>query len=96
MDELLTYALRDVAEADRVGLVIKYENHQYENAAFPIKFKNLLKASIIFDTLTSFQTRELLVTGKRMNLQMVRVRLPVMYRKLTMEDVVKFTGISIR
>lgn len=95
MDELLTYSLRDVAEADRVGLVLKYDNRQYENAAFPIKFKDHLKACIIFDTLTSLQTRELLVTGKRMNLQVIRIRLPILYKKLTVEDVVKFTRVGI-
>nr|CAH7747483.1 unnamed protein product [Callosobruchus chinensis] len=87
LSELLTYILRDFEEKDRVGLIIKHEEDQTKMATFPISLKNHLEASVIIDTLNSISRIEgLLIAEERMFLQVIRIRIPAFYKKLSQKD----------
>nr|CAI5868766.1 unnamed protein product [Callosobruchus analis] len=87
LSELLSYVLKDFEEKDRVGLIIKQEEDQEKLATFPINLKNHLEASVIIDTLNSIdRIKGLLIAEEKMFLQVVRIRIPAFYKKLSQKD----------
>lgn len=86
LSELLNYVLREFDDTDRVGIVIKHEQQRDKKATFPIRLKTHLESAIILDTLHSILRLNRSITSEeRMTLQVVRIRLPQIYRQLNQE-----------
>ncbi|CAH1961063.1 unnamed protein product [Acanthoscelides obtectus] len=95
LSELLNYVLREFEEEDRVGLIIKHEDDQTKMATFPISLKNHLEASVIIDTLNSIaRIKGSLIAEEKMYLQVIRIRTPVLYKKIISREDVLSLGCS--
>ncbi|XP_028138386.1 uncharacterized protein LOC114332809 [Diabrotica virgifera virgifera] len=91
LGELITYALKEFEESDRVGIVIKHESQRDRKATFPIHLKTELEAAIILDTLTNvIKINGCFAAEERMTLQVVRIKPPGPSKQIRPEYLTKF------